>query len=102
MGKEEKVNTKAEEKKKGIDNSFLENELSEYSSLRSWVTNYLEPVDPSTLHLDDRMKLYSWQHNINFVEDALREQADDVVYLRRFTDRFIRTIPVAQWPLSVR
>ncbi len=94
----------AGEEKKNIDNSFLQNELNEYGSLKLWVNNYLEQADVSSFHLDDRMRQFSWQHNVNFVDDALRgpEVGEDVVYLRRFADRFIRTIPIPQWPLAVR
>ena len=51
----ESVLVKGEEKK-NIDNSFLQNELSEYSSLKLWVNNYIAPADISSFHLEDRMR----------------------------------------------
>ena len=50
------------------------------------------------------MKGFSWQENINCIEESVKspEEDNEVVYLRSFVDRFIRTIPIAQWPLCLR
>lgn len=41
------------------------------------------------------MKGWSWQENINYIEESVKGGDDnEVVFLRRFVDRFIRTIPI--------
>ena len=82
-----------------IENSFLEQELAEYGSLKLWVNNYLGTVEGPSIA--DNLKAFSYQYNINYVDEIYHVDAQPI-YLRRFVDRFIRTIPIPQWPMVIR
>ena len=96
--KEQKKNTD-----RNLESSFLQNELTEYSSLKLWVNNYLEMIDvtDNINRIDEKVKAFSWQYNLNYVDETFKLD-DEIIYLRRFVDRFIRTIPIPQWPMVVR
>ena len=53
-----------------IDNSFLQNEINDYGSLKLWLNNYLEPLESG--HLDEKVKMFSWQYNINYIDDSYK------------------------------
>ena len=80
---------------RSIESSFLQNELAEYSSLRLWVNNYLDQIDVNDAinKIDDKVKAFSWQYNLNYIDETYKLD-DEIIYLRRFVDRFIRTIPI--------
>ncbi len=75
-----------------IENSFLEQELTEYGSLKLWVNNYLGLTEGPALA--ENLKAFSYQYNINHIDEVYKMDNNQVIYLRRFVDRFIRTIPI--------